>query len=50
PSNYACPEVELSEGSKAVLSKLVKEVIKLEEIISNVISKMVVIDGKMDVL
>lgn len=50
PSNYACPEVELSEGSKAVLSKLVKEVIKLEEIISNVMSKMVVIDGKMDVL
>lgn len=27
-----------------------KEVIKLEEIISNVMSKMVVIDGKMDVL
>ncbi len=37
-------------GSKVVLAKLVKEVLKLQENISNLMTKMVVIEGKIDMM
>ena len=37
-------------GSKAVLVKLVKEVLKLQENISNLMTKMVVVEGKIDAI
>ncbi|EFX62941.1 hypothetical protein DAPPUDRAFT_269379 [Daphnia pulex] len=41
---------ELSDGSKSVLTKLVKEVLKLQENIANVMTKMVVIEGKIELM
>ncbi|KZR97401.1 Uncharacterized protein APZ42_007751, partial [Daphnia magna] len=41
---------EFSDGSKSVLAKLVKEVLKLQENISNLMTKMVVIEGKIDMM
>ncbi|KAK4023380.1 hypothetical protein OUZ56_008796 [Daphnia magna] len=41
---------ELSDGSKSVLAKLVKEVLKLQENISNLMTKMVVIESKIDMM
>ncbi len=37
-------------GSKSVLTKLVKEVLKLQENIANVMTKMVVIEGKIELM
>ncbi|EFX76626.1 hypothetical protein DAPPUDRAFT_322236 [Daphnia pulex] len=41
---------ELPDGSKSVLTKLVKEVLKLQENIANVMTKMVVIEGKIELM